>query len=280
VVGIPMISAVWQNEPVLSLAGGKLLVAMDGETGWLTFNNPERRNAISVSVWRAIPEALDFLEAEAAVRIIALTGAGDKAFISGLDISEFDRALGPNSAVSDFEALVGEASRRLRNTPKPTLAVVRGYCVGAGVQVIGDCDLCMAADDARFAITVAKMGLGYPAHSLKHLCDLVGVRRAKDLLFTGRLFSADDALAMGLVNIVVPAAEIDLKAREYSATIAANAPLTIRGLKRGIATMASAPSDESLRLIEELNATCIASADFSEGRKAFFEKRKPAFKGR
>jgi enoyl-CoA hydratase len=267
-------------EPVRSLADGKLLVGVEGETGWLTFNNPERRNAISISVWRALPEALDFLEAEPAVRIIALTGAGDKAFISGLDISEFDRALGPTGAASDFEARVVEASRRLRNTPKPTLAVVRGYCVGAGIQVVSDCDLCIAADDARFAITVAKMALGYPAHSLKHLCDLVGIRQAKDLLFTGRLISAEEALAIGLVNFVVATAEIDVKAREYCATIAANAPLTIRGLKRGIASMASAPSEEFLHQIEELNAACIASADFSEGQKAFFEKRKPAFKGR
>ena len=258
----------------------KLLADIDGAVGWLTFDNPARRNAISVEMWRAIPDAFDAFEADAAVRVVVLRGAGDKAFVSGLDISQFEDEFASSSAAAGLEALSARANERIRGSPRPTIAMIHGFCIGAGVQIAASCDLRIAADSATLAITAARLGLGYPVASLQRLIALVGPAGVKEIFFTGRQFSAAEASAMGLVNRVVPAAELEGAVRACCETIAANAPLTIAAVKQTVDALVRKPSASELDACERVMKACFDSADYAEGRRAFREKRRPVFTGR
>jgi enoyl-CoA hydratase/carnithine racemase len=264
----------------LPLSKNKVIAEIDGPIGWIVFNNPARRNAVSLEMWQAVPEIFDRFEAEAAVRVIVLRGAGDKAFVSGLDISQFADEFSSSQAAARLDALSATANRRIRKSPKPTIAMIGGYCIGAGVQIAVNCDLRIAAASATLAITAARLGLGYPVGSLKRLLDLVGPSFAKEIFFTARQFSAAEAERMGLVNRVVPASELESTVRSYGETIAANAPLTIGAIKQSIETLQSRLSDSDFAACERLMKACLDSADYAEGRRAFAEKRKPVFTGR
>ncbi len=258
----------------------KMIADTEGAIGWMTFNNPARRNAISVEMWEAIPAILDAFEADAEVRVIVLKGAGEKAFISGADISQFATQRASAEGVARYEEIVERAGARLGAAAKPTIAMIRGYCVGGGVGVALNCDLRIAADDARFAIPAAKLGLGYRQGGLKRLMDVVGPAYAKEIFFTARQFDAREAAAMGLVNRVVPAAELEDYVRGYCASIAENAPLTIEAVKRVLAELTKPRDEVDLALCEALVQRCFESEDYIEGRRAFAEKRKPVFRGR
>ena len=256
----------------------RIISRKDGAIGWLVFNNPERRNAVSLDMWQAIPEVLGDFGADDAVRVVVLAGAGDKAFVSGADISQFEKQRSTAETVAHYDEIGEKAQTRLKNFDKPVIAMIRGYCIGGGLNIANLCDLRIAADDARFGIPAAKMGLGYRASSMKNLIDIVGKAAALEIMITARQFSAEEAKQMGLVHQVVPVAELEKTTREYCDMIAANAPLTMRSAKRIIREVSR--NDYDAAACQAWVKECFDSEDYAEGRKAFMEKRKPVFKGR
>jgi enoyl-CoA hydratase len=265
--------------PVL-LPTDKMIAEIDGAIGWVTFNNPARRNAVSMEMWRAVPEIFDRLEAEHGVRVIVLRGAGDKAFVSGLDISEFEDEFASSQAAVRLEEISATANRHIQASPKPTIAMIRGFCIGAGLQIAANCDLRVAAETATFAITAAKLGLGYPISSIERIVGIVGPGYAKEIFFTARQFTASKAERMGLVNRVVPDTGLESAVRDICKMIADNAPLTIAAFKQSVDRFQALLSDVDLAACERLMMACFDSADYVEGRRAFREKRKPVFTGR
>jgi len=265
---------------VVQLATDRVMASIDGPVGWLVFNNPERRNAVSVDMWEAIPAAFDRFEAEPDVRVVVLRGAGEKAFAAGLDISQLDQRFASKESAARHGDLTMRASERILKSSKPTIAMIYGYCIGAGVQISVNCDLRIAADTALFAITAAKLGIGYPLRSLKRLVDLVGPSRAKEIFFTARHFTAAEAQAMSLVDRTVPPAELESHVRSYCEAIAANAPLTIAAVKQVIGEFSAMPPGLDQDHCKRLLDACFESEDCREGRRAFLEKRRPSFSGR
>ena len=258
----------------------KMVVEKDGAIGWIVFNNPERRNALTVEMWQAIPTILDHLEAESAIRVIALKGAGDKAFISGADISQFEQQRSSPEAVANYETIADRAMQRLLECPRPTIAMIRGYCMGGGVGVALSCDLRIAGESARFAIPAAKLGVGYRHGGLKSLINLVGPAFAKEIFYTARQFTAAEAAQMGLINRSVADDGLATYVRDYCETIATNAPLTIKAVKQTVAEITRNGTTFDHALCERLVEECFASEDYVEGRRAFMEKRTPIFRGR
>jgi len=256
----------------------RILARKEGAVGWLTFNNPERRNAVSVDMWEAIPRVLGAYQADPEIRAVVLTGAGDKAFVSGADISQFDKQRSSQEAVQHYEEIAEGAQRAILTCDKPVIARIRGFCIGGGLNIANCCDLRIASDDSRFAIPAAKMGLGYRGSSMKMLVDAVGPAFAREIMLTARQFTAAEAKDMGLLHKVTTVDGLDAAVREYCDMIAANAPLTMRASKRIIREVSRATYDEAM--CKALVKECMESEDYKEGRKAFMEKRKPAFKGR
>ena len=256
----------------------KILSRKDGAIGWLVFNNPERRNAVSLEMWQAIPGVLDGFAADNEVRVVVLTGAGDKAFVSGADISQFEKQRSTAETVAHYDEVGEKAQTRLKEFDKPVIAMIRGYCLGAGVNIASVCDLRIASEDARFGIPAAKMGLGYRAGSMKQLVDIVGPAFAREIMITARQFSAAEAKEMGLVHKVVPVPELEKTVREYCEMVAGNAPLTMRAAKRIIREVGKTTYD--VAACKAWVKECFDSEDYAEGRTAFMEKRKPVFKGR
>ncbi|HXI38042.1 MAG TPA: enoyl-CoA hydratase [Burkholderiales bacterium] len=256
----------------------RIIAKKDGAVGWLIFNNPERRNAVSVDMWEAIPHVLSQYESDPEVRVIVLAGAGDKAFVSGADISQFEKERSSAEAVQRYEELAEGAAAKLAGCDKPLIAMIRGYCLGGGMNIAVLCDIRIASDDARFGIPAAKMGLGYRASSMKNLVDVVGAAYAREIMITARQFTAGEAREMGLANKVVPAADLEKAVKEYTDAISGNAPLTMRTAKRIIREISTVDYDAAK--CKAWAKECFESEDYKEGRKAFMEKRKPVFKGR
>ena len=258
----------------------RIVAEKQGPIGWLTFNNPARRNAISIDMWEAIPKALDRFEQDPEVRVIVLKGEGDKAFVSGADVSQYEKQRSSAEGIQYYEEIAGRVSERLQGCDKVIIAMIRGYCLGAGVNIALCCDLRIAAEDARLGIPAAKLGLGYRASSLKNLVDTVGPAYAREVLITGRHFSAAEAKTMGLVHRVAPVAELESLVLEYCAMISENAPLTIRASKRIVRELLKSSATFDAEACAALVKECFASQDYIEGRRAFMEKRKPLFQGK
>jgi enoyl-CoA hydratase/carnithine racemase len=258
----------------------KMLALKDGAVGTIVFNNPERRNAVSLEMWEAIPQIVDDFENDDAIRAIVVTGAGNKAFVSGADISEFKEKRSSKEAVDHYDAVSGAGRKRLANCTKPTIAMISGFCKGGGLSTALVCDLRIASDDAQFGIPAAKLGVGYKFEGLLHLFDVVGPAYALEILYTARRFTAPEALRMGLVNQVVAAEELEPFVRDYCDRIAENAPLTLRSAATIVRELRKDESTRDLALCERVVDACFSSQDYIEGQTAFMEKRKPVFTGR
>ena len=258
----------------------KIIVEKSDGIGRFIFNQPHKHNAISFEMWQGISRAMGDFAADDSVRVIILSGAGEKAFSAGADISEFAELRATREGVEEFERAAVKAHEDLVHIDKPTIAMIQGYCIGGGAGIALCCDLRIASEEARFGIPAAKLGLAYRWDDVYPLVQLVGASFAKEILFTGRQFSAEEALQMGLVNRVVPRSELESYVGEYAERIASNAPLTVRSAKRTIGEALKDPGDRDLDMVSELVDACFASDDYAEGRKAFMEKRKPEFKGR
>ncbi len=262
------------------MATDKMLARKDGAVGWMTFNNPERHNAVSMEMWLAAEEILADFAKDPAVRVIVITGAGGKAFVSGADISKFESERASAEAVENYNKTTDRVYRALSDIAKPSIAMIRGYCIGGGVALAVCCDLRICSDNSKFGVPAAKLGLGYALPGVKRLVDLVGPSFAKEIFFTARQFTARDAEVMGLVNRVVPEAELQDYVQNYADTIAGNAPLTVRSIKQIVGEAIKDAEERDVALCERLVKECFASQDYVEGRRAFMEKRKPAFVGR
>ena len=257
----------------------KMIAEKDGAIGRLIFNNPARHNAVSLEMWEAVTWILDDFERDDAIRVIVVSGGGGHAFVSGADISEFKERRASEEAVAAYSKISEGARQRLQDTPKPTIAMIQGYCIGGGVGTALACDVRIAAEGSRFGIPAAKLGLGYGYDGIRRLIDLVGPACAREIFYTARQFSAEEALRMGLVNQVVPADQLEGYVNDYCQMIAANAPLTIRSVKTIVREAMKDERDRDLVLCKRLVDECFASEDYIEGRTAFMEKRKPVFKG-
>ena len=258
----------------------KMIAEKDGAIGWITFNNPERRNAVSMAMWEALGDIVGHYAADDAIRVIVLKGAGDKAFVSGADISEFEEKRSSPETTKAYHEVSARANEALRHVGKPTIAMIRGFCVGGGVSVAIGCDLRIASDNSRFGVPAAKLGLGYEYDGVKRLVDVVGPAFAKEIFYTARQFSAAEALAMGLVNRTLPDAELEAYVRETAASIAANAPLTVGSIKTIVDEAVKDESARNMAMCQQVVDRCFNSEDYVEGRTAFMQKRKPMFRGR
>jgi enoyl-CoA hydratase/carnithine racemase len=258
----------------------KMLARKEDGIGWMTFNNPERHNAVSLEMWQAAGAILADFNADPAVRVIVLTGAGGRAFVSGADISKFDTERGSPAAVAAYQAQTAKVYDGLSESPKPTIAMIQGHCIGGGTALAVCCDLRLCGETASFGVPAAKLGLGYPLSGIRRLVDLVGPAFAKEIFFTARRFTAEEARSMGLVNRVVPNAELEAYTRDYAATIAGNAPLTVHSVKAIVVEALKDRGAADEALCDRLVRQCFDSEDYHEGRRAFMEKRAPAFRGR
>lgn len=263
-----------------SYADGKILQSVTDGVGVITFNNPEKRNAMSLEMWEGLGNALVELRDNPDVRVVIMVGAGDKAFVSGADISQFEKTR-HNAAASEEYSKRSEAQRALlANYPKPTIACIRGFCLGGGMQVAMLADIRFASDNSQFGIPAAKLGIAYGYDGLKNLVSLVGPSWARLIMYTGMRIDAAEAVRIGLVDRVLPDAGLWDATMEVARTISGNAPLAIKAAKVTIAQVLKDESKRDMDAIKQVGIACMDSEDFREGRTAFMEKRKPKFKGR
>src|ERR1700742_5007214 len=261
-------------------ADGKILKTITEGVGVVTFNNPEKRNAMSLEMWEGLGQALSELRDDPDVRVVVLVGAGDKAFVSGADISQFEKTR-HNAAASEEYSKKSEAQHALLgNYPKPTIACIRGFCLGGGMQVAMLTDIRFAAEHSNFGIPAAKLGIAYGYDGLKHLVSLVGSSWARLIMYTGMRIDSAEALRIGLVDRVLPDGELWDGTMEVARTISGNAPLAIQAAKITIREVLKDESKRDMEAIKAIGNACMDSEDFREGRTAFMEKRKPVFKGK
>lgn len=263
-----------------SLAEGKILQSVADGVGVITFNNPDKRNAMSLEMWEGLGEALTSLRDDPDVRVVILVGAGDKAFVSGADISQFEKTR-HNAEASEAYSRRSAAQRALlADYPKPTIACIRGFCLGGGMQVAMLADIRISGASGQFGIPAAKLGIAYGYDGLHHLVSLVGPSWARLIMYTGMRIDSTEALRIGLVDRVLPDAELWDATMEIARSISVNAPLAIKAAKITIAQVLKDPADRDMAAIKQIGIDCMDSEDFREGRRAFMDKRKPQFRGR
>lgn len=258
----------------------KMIMRKDGPVGHMVFNNPEKHNAVSLEMWDAAEAILDDLLHDAGIRIVVLSGAGGKAFVSGADISKFESERGSEEAIRIYNDRIKDVYGRIEAFPKPTIAMIDGYCLGGGLNLAVCCDLRFCSAKSRFAMPAARLALGYPFPAIKRLISIVGPGAAKDLMFSARRIDAEEAFRIGLVQQVHAEDALEQAVADYAARIAGNAPLTVRAMKLIALEVGKDPAERNMDLCERLVAECFASEDYKEGRRAFMEKREPEFTGR
>jgi enoyl-CoA hydratase/carnithine racemase len=261
------------------MASEKMISRTANGVGWMIFNNPERHNAISLEMWEAALEIMAGFSADPSVRVMVVTGAGGKAFASGADISKFKDERQEASALAHYQATTQKAYSAIQGMAIPTVAMIRGYCIGGGTAAAVCCDLRICTENAKFGVPAAKLGLGYGMQRAQPLVDLVGPAYAKEMFFTGRQFDAREAERMGLVNRVVADDQLEATVQEMARTIADNAPLTVRAAKLVVGELLKDAQDRDVAATERAVDACFKSNDYREGQAAFAEKRKPRFTG-
>jgi enoyl-CoA hydratase len=258
----------------------RLLVDVADAVAVVTLNNPAKRNALSADMRAGLPGLLESLQADDGVRVVVLTGAGDKAFASGADISEFaDRRTDP-AARAEYDRVADALNHAWASLDKPLIAMIRGFCIGGGLFTALQADIRIAADDSQFGIPAARLGLGPGMASVTTLLQLIGPAGTSEVLFSARRFSAAEALQMGLVNRVVPVAALREETMDLARSIAANAPLTVAASKAAIRAAGQSPGQDDMTRAQAMIEACFRSEDYLEGQRAFAEKRAPAFTGR
>ncbi len=257
----------------------KILADIDHGIGRIIINNPERHNAMSLEMWQALADTVKQFKQDASVRVVILQGAGEKAFVSGADISEFENKRSSQTQRDEYENAFEAAQTQLAEFDRPVIAMIRGYCIGGGLALALNTDIRFATEDSVFAIPAVKLGLGYGFGAIKTLTSIVGPAHAKDILFSARFLKTDEALRIGLVNFVMGHDELEEKVIDYANTLVANAPLTIKSIKATVGEVIKDPGQSSPEYIDKLVNDCFLSEDYKEGRQAFLEKRSPVFKG-
>ncbi|WP_298835770.1 enoyl-CoA hydratase [uncultured Roseobacter sp.] len=263
-----------------TFAEGKLLVEREGATGRIIFNKPDRLNAMSLDMWDGLRDALAFFAEDDDIRAVVLSGAGERAFVSGADITEFDAMRSTDEGIQDYNARYEGADAALYTFPKPTIAQIHGFCVGGGLAIALSCDIRICAQGTRMGIPAAKLGLGYGYAGVRRLRSVAGPAIASEILFSARLFEAEEALRHGLVNRVVPQDDLAEEVSALATTIAANAPLTVEAAKAAIRMAGSSEAESAADQMNARATACSKSEDYAEGRLAFAEKRHPVFRRR
>ena len=251
----------------------------EGPIAWMTFSNLERHNAVSYEMWCEVPQAIAQFDASPEIRAIVLTGDGEKAFVSGADISEFEKRRGSLDASTVYNDAVDAAYAAVLAAKKPTLARIRGICMGGGLYLAASCDLRICNDKARFAMPAAKLGLGIRYESIRRLMEVLPAAHAADIVFTGRGFDGQEALRLGFVNRSVSDEDLDDIVNQYLEWLGQAAPLTVKAAKAAMRAWSAGEADDGIAAVRDMTDRCFASADYQEGRKAFAEKRKPQFRG-
>jgi enoyl-CoA hydratase/carnithine racemase len=257
----------------------ELLVQREGAVASVVFSNPAKLNALTREMWRRFPETLKALDADPAVRVIVLKGAGEKAFASGADISEFATMRESPQAQADYDRLVDSAYEAPLACAKPVIAAVRGLCYGGGLGLALACDLRLVAADATFRMSAARLGLGYTYEGIRRFVQVMGEANTADLFFSARAFGAAEAVQMGLASRAIAVEDFEREVALYCATVAHNAPLTLLAAKRAIAEFGKDAGERDLAAVDALVSRCFASNDYREGQRAFAEKRQPRFTG-
>jgi enoyl-CoA hydratase len=257
-----------------------LRVEKRGAVGWIIFDQPARRNAINAAMWRGIAPAMEQFDRDPEVRCVAFRGADTEAFSAGADISEFESSRASGASVGQYDGLLDQVLHSIQGSPKPSVAMIYGFCLGGGLEIAVACDLRYCADSAQFGIPAAKLGLAYNVEGHKRLLETVGHARAREIMFLGRRYNAQEALAMGLVHKVLPGGQLEGFTDKLLSDLSANAPLSILNSKTIIEEYVKSTGAPDQARMQAAIERCAKSADYAEGRRAFMEKRKPQFRGR